>query len=238
MDARADRGGPFGRDTVAALARAEREGAAPGTEFRFAYAAESSPIRAGGRARRTLAMLLAGGCFAVAVWHAADATYLYGKAWLGQRLLASAWRETIAAGASVKPWPWADTHPVARLTVPAHAVELLVLAGATGNALAWGPGHLDGTAPPGTRGTTVITAHRDTHFAFLRRLVPGDRIIIETAAGAVRRYRVEDSVIADRNALRFPIDDSEATLALVTCYPFDAIDPGTPLRYAVLARAE
>lgn len=183
-------------------------------------------------------MLLAGGCLAVASWHVADAAYLHGKAWLGQRLLASAWHETIAVGGNVKPWPWADTHPVARLTVPAHAVDLLVLAGANGRALAWGPGHLEGTAQPGARGTAVITAHRDTHFAFLRRLVPGDRIIIETAAGVVRRYRVEDSVIADRKALRLPVDDREATLALVTCYPFDAIDPGTPLRYAVLARSE
>jgi hypothetical protein len=35
-----------------------------------------------------------------------------------------------------------------------------------------------------------------------------------------------------------PADERATTLALVTCYPFDAIDPGTPLRYAVIARAE
>ena len=88
--------------------------------------------------------------------------------------------------ARVKPWPWADTHPVARLIVPAHRVELLVLAGANGRTLAWGPGHVEGTAAPGDAGNAVVTAHRDTHFAFLRDLVPGDRIVVETPAGTIR----------------------------------------------------
>ena len=93
-------------------------------------------------------------------------------------------------------------------------------------------------AAPGTQGNAVVTAHRDTHFAFLRDLVPGDRIVVETPAGSGARYRVERSLIADHRALRLPADDRSTTLALVTCYPFDAVDPGTPLRYAVIARGE
>ncbi len=93
-------------------------------------------------------------------------------------------------------------------------------------------------AAPGTRGNAVVTAHRDTHFAFLRDLEPGDRIVVETPTGSARRYRVERSVIADHRALKLPADDHSTTLALVTCYPFDAVDPGTPLRYAVIARGE
>ena len=231
-----DRGGSFARGSGAALARAERDGAAPGTEFRFALAGESSPIRRT-RRPRPLALTLAGGCLAIAVWHAADAALVHGKAWLGQRLLHNAWQRATASGIPSKPWPWADTHPLVRLTVPAHGIDLLVLAGASGRTLAWGPGHLDGSAQPGSPGMAVITAHRDTHFAFLRRLVPGDRIIVETRAGQAQRYRVERSLIADRHALRLPVDDHDRTLALVTCYPFDAVDPGTPLRYAVIARA-
>ncbi len=45
-------------------------------------------------------------------------------------------------GAPVKPWPWADTHPVARLIAPAQDADVLVLAGASGRTLAFGPGHL------------------------------------------------------------------------------------------------
>lgn len=231
-----DRGGPFGRGSGGALARAERAGAAPGTEFRFALATESSPIR-GARRSRALALALAVSCLAIAAWHAADAALVHGKAWLGQRLLHSAWQRATASGTPAKPWPWADTHPLARMTVPTHGVDLLVLAGASGRTLAWGPGHLDGSAQPGTPGIVVITAHRDTHFAFLRRLVPGDRIVVEMRAGTAQHYRVERSLIADRNALRLPVDEDATTLALVTCYPFDAVDPGTPLRYAVIANA-
>jgi sortase A len=242
MHAAANRGGPFGRDTEVALMRAEREGAAPGTEFRFASAAESSPIRGAAPPRRSrlraIALVLAGCCLAIATWHAGEAAYLHAKAWLGQRLLLDAWNQARASGAAIKPWPWADTHPVARLTVPAHRVELLVLAGASGRTLAWGPGHVEGTATPGAHGNAVVTAHRDTHFTFLRALVPGDRIVVETPAGAARHYRVERSLIADHRALKLPADDRSTTLALVTCYPFDAVDPGTPLRYAVIARGE
>ena len=183
-------------------------------------------------------LALAAGCLAIAAWHAGDAAYIHAKAWLGQRLLLAAWNEARSSGNAVKPWPWADTHPVARLTVPKHRIELLVLAGANGRTLAWGPGHAEGSATPGANGNAVVTAHRDTHFAFLRALAVGDAIIVETPAGNARRYRVERSTIADHRALKLPADDRSTTLALVTCYPFDAVDPGTPLRYAVIARAE
>jgi sortase A len=240
MHAAADRGGPFVRDTDVALARAERDGAAPGTEFRVASTGEPSPIRIAPKRRfpQTIAVTLAAGCLAIAAWHAGDAAYIHAKAWLGQRLLLVAWDKAQATHSAVKPWPWADTHPVARLTVPERRVDLLVLAGANGRTLAWGPGHVEGTAAPGTRGNAVVTAHRDTHFAFLRDLVQGDRIVVETPEGTVRRYRVERSLVADYRALKLPADDRSTTLSLVTCYPFDAVNPGTPLRYAVIARGE
>jgi sortase A len=97
---------------------------------------------------------------------------------------------------------------------------------------------VESTASPGAAGNAVVTAHRDTHFAFLRDLVAGDRIVVETAARAIRSYRVERTVIADHRELLLPADDRATTLSLVTCYPFDAIDPRTPLRYAVIARGE
>ena len=236
----AKRGGSFGIDNRVALAHAERAGAAPGTEFRFASAgAESSPLRAGTRRAPRVPMLVAAlCCIVLAAWFGGSAGYIHAKAWLGQRLLSNAWHASESRGAAIKPWPWADTHPVARLVVPARGVDLLVLAGASGRTLAWGPGHLDGSAIPGTRGTSVITAHRDTHFAFLQSLAPGDRILVHRARGAVREYRVDRMLIADHRSLRLPDDDRSTTLALVTCYPFDAIDPGTPLRYAVIAHAD
>ena len=123
------------------------------------------------------------------------------------------------------------------MRVPAHDVDLLVLAGANGRTLAWGPGHVEGTATPGARGNAIVTGHRDTHFAFLRAVKRGDAVFVESADGTTRRYRVERTFVADHASLVLPADDRATTLALVTCYPFDAIDPGTPLRYAVVARA-
>jgi sortase A len=186
------------------------------------------------RGRLALAAL----CALVALWHGGQAAYVHAKAALGQVLLMHAWQASRERGDAVKPWPWADTHPVARLLAPEHGVDLLVLAGANGRTLAWGPGHLDGTPAPGTRGNAVVTGHRDTHFAFLRGLQRGELLVVETPGGAPRRYRVERTFVAHRATLALPADGHSSTLSLVTCWPFDAIDPGTPLRYAVVARAE
>lgn len=234
-------GGPFGRAAAAdALAEAEAQGAAPGMAVPVLGPAASSPpgrrARLAWRERGTAALALA--CLVFAAWHGGQAAWLHAKAGLGQHLLARAWDETRDAGTAVKPWPWADTHPIARLRAPAQDVDLLVLEGANGRTLAWGPAHVEGTAAPGARGNAIVTGHRDTHFAFLRDVKHGDAIEVETADGATLRYRVERTLVADKSALKLPADGRATTLALVTCYPFDAVDPGTPLRYAVVARAE
>ena len=62
----------------------------------------------------------------------------------------------------------------------------MVLAGASGRTLAFGPGHVDGTPLPGEHGNAVVSGHRDTHFAFLRDLRCGDVLEVQTAAAALR----------------------------------------------------
>lgn len=114
------------------------------------------------------------------------------KAALAQHLLARAWDEARAGGTEPRPWSWADTHSVARLTVPNLGIDQLVLAGASGRVMAFGPGHHPGTAPPGASGNTVISGHRDTYFAFLADLRTGDRIALESADGKQRNFRVID----------------------------------------------
>ena len=159
------------------------------------------------------------------------------KAWFAPVLIERAWQQGLAAGGeSVKPWPWADTWPVAKLRVPSRGLELLVLHGDSGNALAFGPGHTLASAPLGSEGLAVVGGHRDTHFAFLRDIAPGARMELQLPSGEWRHYRVESArvVDADRETLT-PIADAE-TLMLVTCYPFDALDAGGPLRYAVRAQ--
>jgi len=118
-----------------------------------------------------------------------------------------------------------------------HFSGSLVLAGAHGRTLAWGPGHLDGTAAPGTPGQSVVTAHRDTHFRFLERVAIGDGLVVERADGVRVGYRVVATRVADESQLDIPREVDRPTLTLVTCWPFDAVAPGGPLRYVVVAEA-
>jgi sortase A len=81
----------------------------------------------------------------------------------------------------------------------------------------------------------VIVAHRDTHFAFLRNVSLDDEIDIEGARGARTRYRVREVTIVDQGESRVLDAADSAQLTLITCYPFDAVLPGTHLRYVVVA---
>ncbi len=170
-------------------------------------------------------------------WFMGNATYIHAKAVLAQFLLETAWSETLNGQKEVKPWPWADTWPVARLTAPDLGISRIVLAGASGSSLAFGPGHFFGSAYPGETGNVIISGHRDTHFSFLRRLTPGDKLQLQSINNIIA-YRVKEIVIFDKTKVeRIPVSEDNKLL-LVTCYPFDAIQSGGPLRYVVFAEPE
>jgi sortase A len=162
--------------------------------------------------------------------------WIFAKAQVAQVLLAHAWDATLRGERAVKPWAWADTWPVARLTVPRLGVEEIVLAGGSGEAMAFGPGHLGSSAVPGSAGNVVLAGHRDTHFRFLRDLEPGDEILLEAADRSRRRYFVAEAAVVDFRDRRPLAGDARPTLTLITCYPFDAVVPGGPLRYVIRAR--
>ncbi|MEO1292005.1 MAG: class GN sortase [Pseudomonadota bacterium] len=164
----------------------------------------------------------------------ASALYIPAKAQLGQSLLQDAWQEA-KAGMPAKPWPWADIEPVAKLAFPSLGVEQLVLNEASGEAMAWGPGHVTGTEPLGAPGLSAAAAHRDTHFAHLGDLAPGDTILLETKDGLKAEYRVDHAMVIDATQWRFPdIKDGPDRLALSTCWPLDSLTPG-PERLVVFA---
>jgi sortase A len=190
-----------------------------------------SPVRA---APFTLVMLAV--CLlAVGAWQIGEGSWIYAKARLAQYLLQRAWSRALAGETAAKPWPWADTYPVARLTVPSMHVDLIVLNGAYGRTLAFGPGYAESSAWPGVPGTTVVTGHRDTHFAFLRRLRRQDEIVMETVQGTSQRYLVHSGQIVDGRTASISLTEGKDQLALVTCYPFDTVLTGGPLRYVVTA---
>jgi sortase A len=160
--------------------------------------------------------------------------YIHAKALLAQVLLERAFAETIATGRDVKPWSWADTWPVARIEVKRLGASAIVLAGSTGQALAFGPGHVELTPDAGERGVAVYSAHRDTHFRFLKDVTMGDEIAVTRRDGKTFRYHVNATSV-----VRF--DQSEIDplagghkLVLSTCWPLDAVTQG-PMRYLVHA---
>lgn len=160
------------------------------------------------------------------------------KAWLAQQLLDKAWAETDAGLGQEKPWPWADTWPVARLTLPHQGQSFVVLEGASGQSLAFGPGHLEASAAPGTDGTIVIAGHRDTFFHSLGKVKKGDPIELQAPLKGAVRYRVVSTRVVDSRKTALDLiatHEGPDRLVLVTCYPFDAVMPGGPLRYVVTA---
>ncbi len=134
---------------------------------------------------------------AAAVALGGDGLWLHAKAVLAQALLAHAWSAAEAGDARPRPWPWADTWPVARLEVPRLGIEEIVLAGASGRVLAFAPGHVDGTPLPGEPGNAILAGHRDTTFRFLERLRPGDRIRTRLPDGRETLFTVDSTRVQD-----------------------------------------
>jgi sortase A len=193
------------------------------------------------RRRRTRRCRLTGALLAVlALWQLGTGLWIPAKAWLAQILIARAWEQSMATGkAAAAPWPWADTAPVARLLVPRLGIDQIVLAHATGRSLAFGPGHLDGSPAPGEPGLAIVSGHRDTSFRFLADIAVGDEVRIQRADGGWTKFRVTAGAVLDERNARLPLlVNGPARLALTTCYPFDAIAPGGPLRYVAWAEAE
>lgn len=180
------------------------------------------------------------GSLGFGVWQLGHGLYIEAKAVLAQHLLNRAWTQTLAdqdgQPGTHKPWPWADTWPVAKLELPRLHSSTIVLAGASGEAMAFGPGHLAGTPAPGDPGTSVIAAHRDTHFAAIKDLEPGDEIRVTRADGTHYLFRVSHMRVVRAGASGIDPYAGGQTLALVTCYPFGATKQG-PLRYVVIANA-
>lgn len=162
-----------------------------------------------------------------------EGAYIPAKAQVAQWLLQRAWQVSSTEQKPVRPWPWADTWPVARLLVPAKAVDLIVLEGDHGGSLAFAPGMR--IAKPDDNKVTLISAHRDTHFKFVQTLDSNDRIELIDPGREKSIYRVAARQIVDsRQSWRLPRHEGRL-LILMTCYPFNAIHRGGPLRYVVIA---
>jgi len=149
-------------------------------------------------------------------------------------LLEHAFEYSLADQRPHKPWPWADMAPIARLSIPRLAIRRVVFDGGSGQAMAFGPALLSGTATLGEPGTAVIAAHRDTHFQFLEHVRIGDHVILEDLAGRRHEYQVAAARVVRWDRFAPAMNDNTQRIALTTCWPYDAQHAG-PLRYVVTA---
>jgi len=164
-----------------------------------------------------------------------NSIWIKGKPLLAGFLLRTAWERTVKIDQPVKAWPWADTHPAARLKAARLGVDFIVLEGDSGEVLAFGPGHVSGSAQPLGRGNCILVGHRDTSFIFLKDLRLNDTIIIHDVKNRTGTYRVQSTMIAAVDDLYFK-ETSESWLTLITCYPFDGLSSATDKRYVVFAK--
>ncbi|WP_394205804.1 class GN sortase [Shewanella waksmanii] len=163
--------------------------------------------------------------------------YMQAKAHFAQFLIESAWQKTLDDSEYHKPWSWADTYPVAKLHFERQQgsdQELYVLAGASGRNLAFGPAAMLVDNEINVWGNTVIAGHRDSHFSLLKYVKPGDIIAVESADAQQMKYKIVTTEILHQSHIRFAAND-DLMLTLVTCYPFESINPDTQYRLVVTA---
>ena len=171
----------------------------------------------------------------IGVWHLGNAAWIYTKAYAATFLIDNAWQATFVNKGINKPWSWADTWPVAEISVPAIGLNEIVLSGDSGASLAFGPGLSDAGASLESTGVKLISGHRDTHFSKLQNIAISDVIHIKTPAGS-KQYKVSDMKVVDARTYAVDTTKDNYDLVLATCYPFNAIDPGGYERFIVQAK--
>lgn len=161
--------------------------------------------------------------------------FMTAKAELAQQLISLSWHTRQTHQPSVKPWPWADIHAIAKIDVPRLAISQYIMNNSSGEALAFGPGHLEGTSLPAEYGHSMISGHRDSHFAFLQNLEIGDKLLISNYLGRQRTYVIRASYFIDTREDSLIMHEDHHGVTLITCYPFNKLMNGGPLRWIVEA---
>ena len=126
----------------------------------------------------------------------------------------------------------ADT-PIAVLSIPKIHLEVPVFDGTEDLTLNRGVGRILGTARIGQTGNLGIAGHRDGFFRGLKDVGPGDAVEL-VLWGQTLTYVVDTIQIVDPRDVGVLGPTPNATLTLVTCYPFYFVG-SAPQRYIVSA---
>lgn len=113
----------------------------------------------------------------------------------------------------------ASSGAVGELVVPSLSLVAPVVQGDGGAQLADAVGHVPTSVWPGGAGTPVLVGHDVTWFHHLARLKPGQEIEYVSSCRAFT-YAVVSSQVVTQGA---PVANTPGSLALVTCWPLDAL---------------
>lgn len=197
---------------------------------------KNPPINRGRKPLRWAGIIL-GIAMSFAIWQFSQGKEVYTahiQAWLAHHLLHTAWIRTQASGHHVKPWPGANTWPLARLSNPRLNVEQIVLTTAGNGMSAFALGHSDSSVLPGELGNSVLNAHhRNTFFSFLKELKEGDTLVLESLGTGHWHYQVSLVKVVERTETHWVEPSLNRRLTLVSCYPCTSIEDGQ--RYIVIA---
>ncbi|WP_286262894.1 class GN sortase [Thalassotalea atypica] len=167
---------------------------------------------------------------------AVHGAWLPTKAWLSEQLIAYSWHHSSTHKESISPWPWADTQAIAQMHVPRLNKKLVLLLGVDGTSLAFSAGVMHRYSTLNQSSPFIVAGHNDSHFSFLEDIQMKDIISMTDKHGTNQLYQVEDILIINDDTNDLVIDESEASLVLITCYPFDALNVGGSLRYVIKAK--
>ena len=187
------------------------------------------------------ALLIVGGLLCI------NASWLPAKAWLSQQLIQYSWQQAMAvktAGlaskdshVAIKPWPWADTFPIAELAFERLKKNIVVLNGGDPTTLAFSAGAVAPFNQTQASKPFVVAGHRDSHFAFLADVTLKDVIHLTNRQGQAKKYQVQSIDIVDASLGQLPLPADESVLVLITCYPFEGLSSNANQRYVINAKA-
>jgi len=175
-----------------------------------------------------LVFLLAGGGY-----FSFQAIKIEVKAKVAQVLLDYTWNKSLKENKPYKPWPSFDGSPILKLEIPRFNISQIVLEGTSGQALAFAPAFHKETYLPSSNKITAISSHRDSHGEYIKNLEIGDILKLQDLDKNWHTYKIEEFLIV--NVKETITINKKNRLLLITCYPFDALLSGTPLRYIVSA---
>jgi len=158
------------------------------------------------------------------------------KGWLSQQLISYSWHETISLHQKIKPWPWADTYPIAELSFKRLNKSIVVLNGGDPTTLAFSAGAIAPFNQVLSTKPFVVAGHRDSHFSFLNQVFMNDIISLADSNGQSQLYQVEAIDIVDASTGQLPVLASNSQLVLITCYPFTNSGSDSNERYVITAK--